>query len=136
MAEKSEVWKKYSINICLAGLFVAAFLLRVYRIGELPDILQIDEAGIGYNAWNLANYGVDRYLNEMPIYPQNYNGGQSPLYTYCLVLLLKLFPAAHLTPGLVRLPALFSSMLVVICGAKLLRMLFDDGRIVLGARRF
>lgn len=131
MTEKSEVWKKYSIDICLAGLFVTAFLLRVYRIGELPDILQIDEAGIGHNAWNLANYGVDRYLNEMPIYPQNYNGGQSPLYTYCLVLLLKLFPAAHLTPGLVRLPALFSSMLVVVCGAKLLRMLFDDGRVVL-----
>lgn len=132
MTEKSEVWKKYSIKFGLAGLFVIAFLLRVYRIGELPDILQIDEAGIGLNAWNLAKYGVDRYLNEMPIYPQNYNGGQSPLYTYCLALLLRLFPVSQLTPGLVRLPALFSSMLVVLCGAKLLSLLFDDGRMVLG----
>ncbi len=136
MTEKSEIWKKYGIHICLAGLFAAAFLLRVYRIGSLPDVLQIDEAGIGCNAWNLANYGVDRYLNRFPIYPQNYNGGQSPLYTYCLVLLLKLFPAARLTPGLVRLPALFSSMLVVICGAKLLCMLFGRGRTMLAGTAF
>ena len=136
MTKKRKSWKQYSFRICLAGLFVTAFLLRIWRIGELPDILQIDEASVGCNAWNLANYGVDRFGNEMPVYPQNYNGGQSPLYTYCVVLLLKLFPAAPLTTGLVRLPALFASMLVVICGARLLWLLFNDGRIVLAGTAF
>lgn len=131
MSKNKELLKKYSYPLCLCGLFLIAFMLRIYRIGELPDVLQIDEAGIGYNAWSLANYGVDRYLNERPIYPENYYGGQSPLYTYCLALLLKLFPVTRLTTGLVRFPALLSGMLAVICTAKMLDMIFDNKKITL-----
>lgn len=131
MIEKKDFWKKYGFSAVMAGLFLAAFLLRFYRIGELPHILMADEAAIGYNAWCLANYGVDRYLNEMPIYASNFGGGQSPLYTYSLVLLLKLFPKVRMTLRLVRLPSLFFSMLVVVCGAKMLHMLFQNKRITL-----
>lgn len=128
---KMDILKKYRYPFCLGGLFVIAFLLRAYRIGELPDVLHTDEAGIGYNAWCLANFGVDRYLNEFPIYLQNYDAGQSPLYTYCLVLLFKLFPGAKMTLELIRIPALFSSMLAVICMAKMLGMIFANKKITI-----
>lgn len=132
MTRKTIIPAKYIYLFCLTALFVTAFLLRAYRLGELPDVLHVDEAGIGYNAWCLANYGVDRYLNEWPIYPQNYYyGGQSPLYTYLLVLLIKLFPALGATSGLIRIPAVLSGMLTVICTAKMLKILFDNKMITL-----
>lgn len=128
---KTEVLKRYSYPICLGGLFIIAFLLRAYRIGELPDVVNMDEASLGYNAWCLANYGVDRYLNEWPIYPQNDIGGQSPLYTYCVVLLFKLFPKARLTLELIRIPAIVFSMIAVICTPQMLQMIFGSKRVAL-----
>lgn len=131
MTKIVNLGKKYGFYMAVAGLFVTAFLLRFYRIGVLPDILHADEAGMGYNAWSIAHYGVDRYLNEMPLYPENFGGGQSFLYTYILVLLLKLLPETALSLTFVRLPAIFSSMVVVACGAWMLQLLFRSRRITL-----
>lgn len=108
-----------------------AFFLRAYRLGEIPDVIHCDEAGLGYNAWSLANYGVDRYLNEWPIYPQNYYGGQSPLATYCLALFLKLFPTDGVTPRLLRIPSLLFSMLAVVCTPKMLEMAFNSKKMAI-----
>ena len=83
-------------------LFGAALFLRAYRITQVPDIVHIDEAGLGYNAWCLANFGIDRYFNEMPVYPENFGGGQSPLYTYLVVLLIKTVGKGSLSLFLLR----------------------------------
>ena len=69
-------------QITLLFLFCVTVFLRFYKLTVLPDVLHIDEAALGYNSWCLANYGTDRYLNVLPFYPQNFYGGQSPLYTY------------------------------------------------------
>ena len=58
--------KKYWYPTAILLLFLLAVFLRVYRLGELPDVLHIDEAGLGYNAWCLAHFGTDRYLNVRP----------------------------------------------------------------------
>ena len=71
-------------QITLLFLFCVTVFLRFYKLTVLPDVLHIDEAALGYNSWCLANYGTDRYLNVLPFYPQNFYGGQSPLYTCCL----------------------------------------------------
>ena len=91
-----KISKKYSYYFILGLMFLCTILLRVYKLAQLPDILHIDEAGLGYNAWCLAHYGTDRYLNVHPFYAQNFEGGQSPLYTYMLVLLI---PMAYQTSG-------------------------------------
>lgn len=123
--------KKYSYPIALGSLFILAFFLRAYRIASLPNVLYVDEAPLGYNAWCLAHYGVDRYLHELPIYPQNFNGGQSPLYTYSLAILYKVLSDVKDPILLLRIPAMFSSMLAVICFAKMTSMIFHEKRIVL-----
>lgn len=129
--------KKHGYTICMAVLFCAAFFLRAYRLGSLPDVLHVDEAGLGCNAWCLARYGVDRYLNRWPVYPQNYGyGGQSPLYTYSVALLLKLFPQEGLTVALLRIPALLFGMLTVFCSAALLRLLFANKALSLAGTAF
>ena len=117
----------YKISI-YAILFLALFL-RIYHLTQTPDVLHADEVSIGYNAWCIAHYGVDRYLNIMPVYAQNLNGGQSPLYTYSVVLLLKLFGGDSIPLFLVRLPGAISSMLVIIWGTRIISSIFHNGKI-------
>lgn len=43
------------------------------------------------DAYCLANWGVDRYLNKLPVYLINFGGGQSALYAYIDIIFIKLF---------------------------------------------
>ncbi len=123
---------KYGYGFCLFLLFSLALFLRTWQITQVPDITHMDEAGLGYNAWCLAHYGVDRYLNAYPIYPQNYGfGGQSPLYTYLVVLLVRTVGGGSLSLFLVRLPGVLSSMLTVLAGTWLLWLVFGNKRLTL-----
>ncbi|MBO5337429.1 MAG: glycosyltransferase family 39 protein [Lachnospiraceae bacterium] len=124
-------FQKYFYYIAIIAVFIIAFILRCYKLDEIPDMLHIDEASLGYNAWCLAHYGVDRYLNEMPFYAQNFMGGQSPLYTYSVVLLIKTIGRGNISILLLRIPALISSMLVVIFGTKLMSLVFQNKKVTL-----
>lgn len=125
--EGSEIsGEKYWYSAALLLLFLIAVFLRVYRLESLPDVLHIDEAGLGYNAWCLAHYGTDRYLNVRPFYPQNFYGGQSPLYTYLLALLIRTVGQGNLSLTLLKIPAVLASLLLFFVGTKSIRLVFDD----------
>lgn len=130
MDQSKLISKKNFYYICLLVIFVSAFVLRFYRIASVPDAVFIDEAAVGYNAWCIAHYGVDRDLHVMPMYPQNYDGGQSPLYTYCLVLLIKLANGEN-SLFLTRIPGVIFSMLAVIFGTKTAACVFQNRKITL-----
>lgn len=69
------------------GLLIGILLItRLYRLGEIPLGINVDEAGILYDAHSLANYGVDRYGISWPIYLQNFGHGMSSLYTFLATL--------------------------------------------------
>lgn len=113
----------------IAAILLLALFLRIFRLTQTPDVLHFDETSIGYNAWCIAHYGVDRYLNAMPVYVQNQGSGQSPLYTYSVVLLLKLFGRGGISLFLVRLPGLIFSMLAVVFGSKMISSIFQNRKI-------
>ena len=46
-------------NLILLFVLCITIFLRFYKLTILPDVLHIDEAALGYNAWCLANYGTD-----------------------------------------------------------------------------
>ena len=78
----------------IAGvLFIlAGFFLRLYAQAGVPAGMHQDEANIGYEAYILSKYGVDRDLHPWPVYPITYgSGGGSPLLIYLNVLTTKLF---------------------------------------------
>lgn len=106
-------------------IFSFALFLRFYRLADIPNVMLIDESALGYNAWCIANYKIDRYFNHMPVYPQNFYGGQSPLYTYLVVLLIKTIGNGSLSPWLVRLPGALFSMLVVFFGAMIISLVYE-----------
>lgn len=93
-------------------LVISAFL-RLYKLGEVPLGFQQDEASIGYDAYTLANYGIDRNGYAWPVYPITWGcGGGSPLLIYLNVISIKLFGT-----GIVKLrliPALLGILTVLI----------------------
>ncbi len=96
-------------------LFIFIILIiisRIYKFGELPRAIGVDEAGAAYDAYCLANYGVDRYLNSFPLYLVNFGGGQSSLYAYLSVIFIKLFGSNIVS---YRLPALLIFCIGIIC---------------------
>lgn len=93
-------------------IFVSiAALVHLYSIGNIPDGINVDEMGMGYDAWCLANFGVDRYLKSYPVYLTNFGGGQSALYAYLCKPLVKAFGLSVTT---IRIPGI-ALFLVAAC---------------------
>lgn len=115
--EKSANWLDNFIDshykIILAIFLVLVFITRIYKFGEIPSFIQVDEAGAAYDAYCLAEYGIDRYQNSYPLYLINFGGGQSALYAYATIPFIKLFGANIVA---YRLPELlFFLMGILVC---------------------
>ena len=107
--EKNTKEKIYFIILVL--ILLVGIITRVFKFGEIPIGINVDEAGIMYDAYCIANYGTDRFNNSFPVYMINFGGGQSALYTYIAAIFIKIF-GFSLT--VVRIPALFFSILYMI----------------------
>ena len=101
--------KKYTI--ILIAMLMVGIITRIIGFGKIPIGINVDEAGIMYDAYCFANYGTDRFDNSYPIYMINFGGGQSALYTYIAAGLIKIF-GFSLT--VVRIPAVIFSILYLI----------------------
>lgn len=106
-------------NVLYLSVFGAvictALFLHLFQISNIPCGINVDEMGMGYDAWCLAHFGVDRYLKEYPVYLMNFGGGQSALYAYLCAPLVRLFGLSVLT---IRLPGILLYMLALICGTR------------------
>lgn len=105
-------------RLLYSGIFLLALFLRIYRLSELPYGIHVDEAGMGYDAYSIAHWGLDRYCKFYPVYFINYGGGQSVLYGYLCALLMKIFEPSVL---IFRIPAVCSGMLTCCFGAWIIR---------------
>ena len=86
--------------------------LNVFKIGRIPSGLNNDEVGSTYDAYCIANYGVDRFQNKFPVYFINYGDGQNALYTYLIAILIKIF--GYYNSTIIRIPMLIVSVIEVI----------------------
>jgi len=115
----STFLKKLSI-IFLLGI---AIFMHCYKLGSLPYGIHFDELGMGYDAWCLANFGVDRHMMSFPVYLQNYGGGQSSLYCYVASIFIKFFGFSIIT---IRLPAVLFSFLFLFFGYKIINLRYHN----------
>lgn len=106
-------------RIIFLGILLLAIVLNTYRLGDIPKGIHIDEAGMVYDAYSIANFGVDRFLKHMPVYFINFGGGQNALYTYLTALVIKVFGTFNLT--LIRIPALVLSTIEVVIAYLLIK---------------
>ncbi|RKM56294.1 hypothetical protein D6853_05730 [Butyrivibrio sp. X503] len=101
--------------IILALILVIASFLRLFKLGSIPLGLAPDEASIGYDAYAIAKFGIDRNGYAYPVYPITWGpGGGSPLLIYLNVLSIKLFGT-----GIVKL-----RMIPAICGILTVALFF------------
>lgn len=90
---------------------ILIFITVIYQFGELPKYMGCDEAGMAYDSYCIANYGVDRYLNSYPLYLMNFGSGQSVLCSYIAVFFIKIFGTNMIS---YRMPSLLIYLLGLI----------------------
>lgn len=98
-------------------------LSRIFLIEKFPLGLNQDEASIGYEAYSLLNYGIDR--NGMP-YPVNFiswGSGQNVLYAYLCFPFIKLFGLNRFS---IRLPMAIIGCLSLLCFNYISRLIAKD----------
>ncbi len=99
-------------------LLVLVFISRIYQFGKLPAYVGVDEAAAAYDAYTLANFGVDRYLQPFPVYLTNFGGGQSALYAYLSASFMKVLGTDLWVS---RLPSLLLFILSILVGYQLVK---------------
>ena len=74
-----------------AAILLAGALLRFLCPGAFPPGLNQDEASIGFDAWSLLRWGMDRCGDAWPVLFVSWGSGQNVLYAYLSLPFLALF---------------------------------------------
>jgi len=98
-------------GILLVVIIIASFFLRIYKLNEVPPSLNWDEAAAGYNAYTIANWGVDEYGNKFPIVFKSFGDDKHPVHIYITALFVKYF---GLNEFITRFPSALFGVLTVI----------------------
>jgi hypothetical protein len=101
------------LSIILLYLFVS----RLLFLDQLPFGLNQDEAAIGYDAWALANAGIDRNGYPFPILPMSWGSGAGGFIIYLGSLWFRMVPLTvynlRLLNALVQLVGLLAFYLFI-----------------------
>ena len=111
-------------NAIFLLLIAAGAAVRLALLDTIPYGLNQDEASVGYDAWAVAEYGIDRHGYRYPIHFVAWGSGQSALYHYLAIPFIKVMGLSVLS---FRLP-------MALLGVAILPALYDVGR-SLGGRR-
>ena len=103
-------------------IFVIGFLVRIIAIDSVPNGLNVDEASIGYEAYSILNYGIDRNGKSIPVFLEAWGSGQNALYAYIIMPFVKILGLSAFS---VRLPMAIISCISLIVIYKLLNK--EDG---------
>ncbi|MFZ5985798.1 MAG: ArnT family glycosyltransferase, partial [Bacillota bacterium] len=94
---------RFHINIgyiLFAVILIVGTVVRVYDFGNNPPGLNQDEASGAYDAFSLAEYGVDRNGDRFPVHLVSWGSGQNALYAYIIIPFIKLFGLTEVTASL------------------------------------
>ncbi|AEI39241.1 ArnT family glycosyltransferase [Paenibacillus mucilaginosus] len=86
----------YTLIICL----IIGILVRVLFINSIPPGLNQDEASIGYDAYSILHYGIDRNGISYPFHLISWGSGQNALYAYLTIPFIYFFGLSPLTTRL------------------------------------
>jgi len=101
---RSQPWRRYALVAVLGTVAVA---VRVWRFGDVPPGLNIDEVSGAYDAFALLQRGIDRSGLSYPAIFAAYGSGMHPLAYYLAMPFLFLF---GIHPWTIRMPALLVNL--------------------------
>lgn len=73
------------IYLCLFLIILLAFILRIYKVTEVPPSLNWDEISIGYNAYSVLKTGSDEWGNFLPLNFRSYGEYKLPTQIYASI---------------------------------------------------
>lgn len=115
--------KKYLEYIILFVIFAGAVFLRVYKLDQIPPSLNWDEVAAGYNAYTIANWGVDEWGYKFPLVFQSFYDDKHPVHIYIAAAFIKVF---GLSDFVTRLPSAVFGSLTVLAIYFLVRVMFKS----------
>jgi 4-amino-4-deoxy-L-arabinose transferase-like glycosyltransferase len=77
--------------VLAAAILLIGALARFLCLGSFPPGLNQDEASIGFDAWSLLRWGMDRCGDSWPVLFVSWGSGQNVLYAYLSMPFLALF---------------------------------------------
>ena len=95
--------KKLLVNkthLLLIIILSFAFIIRIYKLADIPTGFSFDEASIGYNAYTILTTGQDEFGKFMPVYFKSFGEYKNPIQIYSTVPIIAVF---HLNEFAVRL---------------------------------
>ncbi len=105
-----SIWKKpIIVPILFFSIFAVGIFARIWEFNKAPPGINVDEASIGLEAYDLYHFGVDRNGDSFPVYFKSWGSGMDALEAYILIP----FMTFGLTAFTVRLPILLSGILTL-----------------------
>ncbi|OGE64846.1 hypothetical protein A3I48_00355 [Candidatus Daviesbacteria bacterium RIFCSPLOWO2_02_FULL_36_7] len=77
--------KKYSYSILLILVLILSFILRFYKVTEIPPSLNWDEVSIGYNAYSILKTEKDEWKESFPVHFKAYGEYKLPVQIYASI---------------------------------------------------
>ncbi len=84
--------------------------LRLYKLGDIPQGLYVDEVSEGYSAYSILKTGKDEFGKALPVVFRSLGDFKTPVYIYSVVPILPIF---GLTPFAVRFPSFLFGLLTI-----------------------
>ena len=112
-----EFFKCNKRVIIIYFIFVVGFLVRTIGITNFPNGLNCDEASIGYEAYSVLTYGIDRNGDSWPAFLESWGSGQNTLYMYIIMPFIKILGLSVFS---VRLPMAIIGCISLVIMYKLL----------------
>lgn len=103
---------KYRYYLALLLVVVASFVLRVYRVSEVPPSLNWDEVSIGYNAYSILKTGKDEWGQVLPLHFKAYGEYKLPAQIYASIPGVAIFGLNEL--GVRITPVIYGTLTVLI----------------------
>lgn len=101
---------KYQL-LLLFVIVIAGFLLRFISVTNVPPGLYIDEASIGYNAFQILTTGKDEYGIPHPLFFKSFGDYKVPVYIYAVAGAMAFLGKTELA---VRIPSIIAGTLTIL----------------------
>lgn len=98
---ESSFLYRHRVQVLFWMVLFLGILFRVLSVPDIPNGLIQDEASIGYDAWSILHYGIDRNGTALPIHLISWGSGQNALYAYLSMPFIALFGLGALSVRLV-----------------------------------
>ncbi len=110
-------------KLFIIAILIVAFILRFYKLGQVPISLEWDEVAIGYDAYSILHTGRDQFGKILPLTFRSLDDWKPPIYEYAAVPPIAVFGLNEFS---VRLPSALFGTLTVFLTFLLVKLIFRE----------